>query len=764
MRRTGSDAASGPDDIVHWSLKMHAILPRSLAMVLALILCVAGAGRLASAADAAYSWKPLRVGAGGFVTGIDASADGTVRVVRTDTYGAYVWDAELGRWRQTVTASSMPPADVGADKGGGVYEIRVAPSLPNRLYMAYRGSLYRSDTTGMRWTRTTLPQVTKMTANDDFRTFGAKMAVDPANPDVVYVGTPDSGLFVTVDGGVSWQRVTAVAAAMQAKGAWPGFAGIAFDGRSGTTAGRTNTIYASSYGNGVWQTTNGGASWAQIAGGPHGGPRTVRHAAIATDSVYYVTSNEPHGGRPNGVWRYARGTWQEIGPGGQYWASVATDPFDARRVVIGSNGGQINVSRSGGDGWDGPITAVRRHADDIPWLAWTYESFMSNGDMVFDPVVPDRLWFAQGIGVWQTALSRAKPSAITWVSQNTGIEQLVANAIAVPPGGKPVLASWDRPLFHSADQDAFPSRHGPNNARPIVMGWALDYATTDPRFMVALTNWWGVEQTCYSLDGGQTWTVFPSFPPWPTMPIGGSIAASTPDNIVWVPSNKQAPYVTANRGASWRKLALPGVSDDQTANGWGGLHWAYYLNRHVVAADRVNAGTFYLYHFGHGLFRSTDGGNVWTLVHIGELAPWSGVNAKLRTVPGHAGHLFFTSGPQSGTPKPSKSGHFKRSIDGGSTWTVVPNVLEVHAFGFGKVSAGAAYPTIYIAGWVQGVYGIWRSDDDARSWVRIADYPLGSLDGVKAVEGDKDVFGKVYIGFSGSGYAYGVPLPATERR
>jgi hypothetical protein len=65
---------------------------------------------------------------------------------------------------------------------------------------------------------------------------------------------------------------------------------------------------------------------------------------------------------------------------------------------------------------------------------------------------------------------------------------------------------------------------------------------------------------------------------------------------------------------------------------------------------------------------------------------------------------------------------------------------------------------------VQGVYGIWRSDDDARSWVRIADYPLGSLDGVKAVEGDKDVFGKVYIGFSGSGYAYGVPLPATERR
>ena len=32
----------------------------------------------------------------------------------------------------------MPPIDVGVDKGSGVYEIRVAPSLPTRLYMAFR--------------------------------------------------------------------------------------------------------------------------------------------------------------------------------------------------------------------------------------------------------------------------------------------------------------------------------------------------------------------------------------------------------------------------------------------------------------------------------------------------------------------------------------------------------------------------------------------------------------------------------------------------
>src|SRR5262249_38179637 len=89
------------------------------------------------------------------------------------------------------------------------------------------------------------------------------------------------------------------------------------------------------------------------------------------------------------------------------------------------------------------------------------------------------------------------------------------------------------------------------------------------------------------------------------------------------------------------------------------------------------------------------------------------------------------------------------------TWTAVPNVLEVLAFGFGKELLGSSYPTIFIAGWVGGVYGIWRSDDEAQSWTQISDFPLGSLDAVKAVEGDKNVYGTVYIGFNGSGYAYG---------
>ncbi len=95
-----------------------------------------------------------------------------------------------------------------------------------------------------------------------------------------------------------------------------------------------------------------------------------------------------------------------------------------------------------------------------------------------------------------------------------------------------------------------------------------------------------------------------------------------------------------------------------------------------------------------------------------------------------------------------------RSTDGGATWRAVPNVFEVRAFGFGRPMNG--YPTIFMAGWVNRIYGIWRSTDDARSWTRIGEFPLGSLDEVKTIDGDKDVPNLVYLGFAGSGYAYGI--------
>src|SRR6185437_11824024 len=145
----------------------------------------------------------------------------------------------------------------------------------------------------------------------------------------------------------------------------------------------------------------------------------------------------------------------------------------------------------------------------------------------FDPLVQGKLWTSDGVGVWNTNLPQTANGLITWNSQSAGIEQLVANEIIVPPGGHPVLASWDRPFVYEANPDSFASSYGPVNGK-FAAGWSLDYASSEPSFVVGIADWWGNEESGYSTNGGQTWSLFPTMPSFAGKTIGGSIAASSP--------------------------------------------------------------------------------------------------------------------------------------------------------------------------------------------------------------------------------------------
>ena len=79
-------------------------------------------------------------------------------------------------------------------------------------------------------------------------------------------------------------------------------------------------------------------------------------------------------------------------------------------------------------------------------------------------------------------------------------------------------------------------------------------------------------------------------PALPGKSIGGTIAASSPTDIVWAPADGVQPYYTLNGGETWNPITLPGVTD------WSGFDWAYYLDKRTVTADRVLPNTFYLYY------------------------------------------------------------------------------------------------------------------------------------------------------------------------
>ncbi len=217
---------------------------------------------------------------------------------------------------------------------------------------------------------------------------------------------------------------------------------------------------------------------------------------------------------------------------------------------------------------------------------------------------------------------------------------------------------------------AYPSTYGPVDSDNIVAGWSVDYASSNPSFLVGLADWWGTEESGYSTNGGQTWTKFPTeIPGAGSSFMGGTIAASTPQNIVWAPADKNQPYYTLNGGTTWSPITLPGVTS------WSGFDWAYYLDQRSVTADRVLANTFYLYYPGQGVFQTTNGGQSWTNVHSGYIesnCSLAGYNSTLMSVPGEASNLFYTGGPQGGVTSTPAAEHFlpldqwRRDVDGGS--------------------------------------------------------------------------------------------------
>jgi len=263
---------------------------------------------------------------------------------------------------------------------------------------------------------------------------------------------------------------------------------------------------------------------------------------------------------------------------------------------------------------------------------------------------------------------------------------------------------------------------------------------------------------------------------------GGSIAASTKTNFVWLPDdnglNNNGPWYTTDGGANWNPSSVSGVAPGGPT-GWGAN---YYNDVQPLWADRVTAGTFYIYNaFGdarQGVYKSTDNGATFAQVYAGNFGGGFGGATQFRAVPRRAGHAFATVGNQGGT-HPAATQLFRTS-NGGATWAALSNVKETFCVGFGAAKpGGGGYPAIYVVGWVTyaGVdtYGIHRSVDGEQAtstWTLIGDgFPTGSYSTIKAIDGSNAVFGMVFVVTGGNGAYVGTddattvslppPFPAT---
>lgn len=393
----------------------------------------------AIASTASPSWTTLPIGPGGNILGVSFATDGT-SVCRTDTGGAYVNTPVSRVWKQLITTASFPSVDAtllgsyDASTGkafGGVYAVELAPSNSSRIYLYNcNGDVFRSDDKGNSFIKTAFSNTSVAVNGQTDSGWDSRIAVDPQNPNIVLVGTPTSGLFHSINSGGLFTKRTDVANATS-----NGSHMIAFDKSSTVSGGSMQGIYVSSYGTGVYHSTNGGVNWTLL--NSTGMPTLVKKLVCHLDGTVYVIANDS----TNNVYKYASGTWSTLTPvsiwGGNSIQAIACDPNNSSRVLVLCGGGNISESSDKGVTWSNTNAGQTRTAIDVPWLATTGHPGFADSHCDFDPSTnPAVLSVADGITVWTTTpiVYTSSTSYTLGPSNPTFTLSVIAPASAFPVG------------------------------------------------------------------------------------------------------------------------------------------------------------------------------------------------------------------------------------------------------------------------------------------------------------------------------------------
>ena len=167
-----------------------------------------------------------------------------------------------------------------------------------------------------------------------------------------------------------------------------------------------------------------------------------------------------------------------------------------------------------------------------------------------------------------------------------------------------------------------------------------------------------------------------------------------------------------------------------------------FLREQKLFSDQGKPSKFYAYKDG-SFYISVDGGNSFTKTF--SILPSYG---QAKALPGIEGDIWYAG----------NDGGLWHSTDGSFSFIKLTQVETAEIIGFGKPAPGKDYMAIYMVGVMDGVHGVYRSDDAGESWLRINDdeHRYGWIG--KAITGDPDVYGRVYLATNGRGIIYGDPV------
>lgn len=600
--------------------------------------------------DYGRTWEPI-------FDGEDTQSIGAIAVAPSDHNIVYVASGEglhrpdlsLGDGIYRSTDDGKTWTHLGLRDSEQIPALAVDPTNSKRLFAAVLGhpygpgperGIFRSEDGGATWT--------KVLYKDD-RTGGSDVVIDPKNPQVVYASLWEEtlgpwedgnnysgthgGLFKSTDGGSTWAQLT------------EGLPSDLVQVNVAIAASDTNRLYttvstkeaggyATGKGLGVYRSDDAGASWRKITDDPRpamkigGGDLPVPVVDPQNPDVVYSTSIVTCRSEDGGkTWISLRGA-----PGGDDYQNLWINPRDSKILLLVSDQGAV-VSVNGGESWS---SWYNQPTAQLYHVAATYG-------------FPYQVCAGQQESGSVCILTRGNDGEITFRDWHpVGV---IEYGYAAPDPLHPEI------IYGAGRTEV--SRYNvvtgeDQNVTPLpVRGKGFRADRTEPILFSPIdphTLYYAANHLFKTKDGGQTWdTISPDLsremtPQLPNLPaltaeqlkerrgVIYAVAASyKTTQTIWAGTDDGLMWITRDGGKSWTNITPPGVKP------WSKIAQIdasrFDDNSAYVAVSQLRIDDLHPY-----AYRTHDGGKTWAPIAAGlpEDAP---VNA-IRSDPVHPGLLY----------------------------------------------------------------------------------------------------------------------------
>jgi photosystem II stability/assembly factor-like uncharacterized protein len=579
--------------------------------------------------DAGRTWQPI-------FDDQPTQSIGAIAVAPSDPNILYVGSGEgLHRPDLSVGDGIYRSADggrtwrhLGLTDGQQIPDLAIDPQDPNRVFAAVLGhpygpnaerGIYRSRDGGVTWQKV-------LSKDDD--TGGSAVAIDPSRPNLVYAalwqdrlgpwedknqfqGT-GGGLFKSVDGGNTWQRL--------GHGLPDNTSQVNFS----IAASKPDRLYAvvgtnepgaysSAAGLGVFRSDDSGESWTRITSDPRpalrigGGDLPIIRVDPSNPDVVYstglVTMKSVDGGK---TWVSLRGA-----PGGDDYQNIWISPTNPDILALVSDQGAV-VTLNGGKTWSSWFnqpTAQLYHVSVSPTFPYRVCAGQQESGSVCiasrgnDGEITDRDWHPVGVIEYGYVAPDPLDTDVIYGAGRNVVSKFhwstgqVQNVTPIPLRDASIRADRTEPLLF-APQDPHTLYYAANKV----------YRTRD-----AGSTWETISPDLTREKPGIPASVGAMHDPGMDTQRGAiySLAASPRDaNLLWAGTDDGLVWKTADDGKHWSDVTPGGLSAWSKVTQIEASH--YDENTVYVSASRMRVDDLHPY-----IFRTNDGGKTWKSISEG---------------------------------------------------------------------------------------------------------------------------------------------------